>query len=132
MSKMGSSWSKTSSTTETDFPDSDCESEEDCQHSVTSDDHLTIIKFYCRNCRPCEHMREPFKEMSRRFEAITFMEADLENNKVAAKNLQIEELPTFIAFKKDQQVVDRLVTLDPDSLYQFILGLHSSDTKYTD
>ena len=79
-------------------------------------------------------MREPFKEMSRRFEAITFMEADLENteNKVAAKNLQIEELPTFIAFNKDQQVVGRYVSLDPDSLYQFILGLHSIDEKYID
>ena len=60
------------------------------------------------------------------------MEADLEHNKKEAKNLKIEELPTFIAFNKDQQVVDRLVTLDPDSLYQFILGLHSLDEKFTD
>lgn len=113
-----------------DFPDSDCEcDEDDCKHdsgsSNSSSDRLILFKFYCRDCQACDHMCEPFKEMSRRFKTITFMEVDLEDNKEAMKNLKIKKLPTFVAFNKDKQEVARHVSLDPYSLYQFIHDLHA-------
>ncbi len=79
---------------------------------------LVIIKFY-DDCEDCAAMRDVYKEFVSKYPDILFLEANVEDNDDALRDLRIRFLPTFIAFKHHLEV-GRIVNTDVNALERMI------------
>ena len=91
--------------------------------NLSSNDKV-IVKYYADWCGSCKLFAPKFKRLSNdeRFEGITFLDVNAEENEVARKKAGVDNLPFFAAFKggeliasgptsKEDVVVDMLEKL---------------------
>ncbi len=65
---------------------------------------LVVVKFYEDDCDDCAVTSKMFKEFSDCYPQVVFLESNIRANPEVVDQLQIEVLPTFIAFKNHREV----------------------------
>ena len=84
-------------------------------------DHV-VIKFYRMGDPTLGLVHEAFCQMANEYPTILFMEAEADENYEAVMELEVESLPTFVAFQKHTEV-GRFVGSDVAGIRSFVAGL---------
>ena len=82
---------------------------------------LVFMRFFddkC-NCSSCDALAKAFKELSGNYRQATFFDANTRVNAGAIEVLQLEYLPTVIAFK-DRREISRFVGTDQAKMKIFV------------
>ena len=84
-----------------------------------------IIDFYADWCGPCKHIKPLFSQLaSQKKDQVKFCSINVDNpaTKEICMNLQIQAMPTFIAFKDGEQF-DKLRGANPANLNELVKKL---------
>jgi len=87
--------------------------------SLSSNDRV-IVKYYADWCGSCKLFSPKYKRLSNdeRFEGVTFLDVNAEENEIARKKAGVDNLPFFAAFKNGE-----LIDSGPTSKEDVVVGM---------
>ncbi|MGJ5643271.1 thioredoxin family protein [Formosa sp. S-31] len=80
------------------------ELEQDNLNDIVSENDTVIVQYSATWCGNCRIMKPKFKKLSTENENVTFVIADAEKFTESRKLANVDNLPTFAAFKKGEFV----------------------------
>lgn len=92
---------------------------EDNLQSIIESNDTVIVQYSAGWCGNCRLMKPKFKKFSRDHEDVAFYLVDAENNPESRKLADVNNLPTFAAFK-DGKFMEQTQTNKTDVLKEFI------------
>ena len=95
------------------------ELQEDNLQDIVSSNSKVIVQYSAGWCGNCRLMKPKFKKFSTENEDITFVMVDAEKNPNSRKLANVNNLPTFAAFK-DGELLNQVQTNKTDVLKNFI------------
>ena len=98
---------------------------EDTEFKVSLENHdKVIVKYFADWCGNCRLFAPKYKRLSNdaRFEAVTFLEVNAEENPEARKAGEVNSLPYFATFSKGQ-LIDGKATSKEDVVVEMIENL---------
>jgi thioredoxin 1 len=63
-----------------------------------------VIDFYATWCGPCKKLTPEFKNLSEKYENITFLKVDVDEAEELAKHYEVSALPSIIFIKNNEIV----------------------------
>ena len=71
-----------------------------------SENDLVMVKYYADWCGSCKLFSPKYKRLSNddRFEGVTFIDVNAEENEAARKKAGVDNLPFFAAFKNGELI----------------------------
>lgn len=74
--------------------------------SRLNDNEKVIVKFFASWCGSCKLFAPKFRRLSEdeRFEGVTFLDVNAEENEAARKRAGVDNLPFFAAFKNGELI----------------------------
>ncbi|MAC94687.1 MAG: thiol reductase thioredoxin [Flavobacteriales bacterium] len=88
--------------------------------SRLNDNEKVIVKFFAGWCGSCKLFAPKFRRLSEdeRFEGVTFLDVNAEENEAARKRAGVDNLPFFAAFKNGE-----LITSGPTSKEEVVVEM---------
>ncbi|NBB89555.1 MAG: thioredoxin [Bacteroidetes bacterium] len=80
------------------------ELESDNLKEVVDQNETVLVQYSAGWCGNCRIMKPKFKKLSREHDNVTFVMVDAEKYPESRKLANVDNLPTFAAFKKGQKV----------------------------
>ncbi|AWB82825.1 thioredoxin [Corynebacterium yudongzhengii] len=105
--------------------------EENFEKTVSADG-ITIVDAWADWCGPCKQFAPTFEKASENHEDVTFAKLDTENNQQLAAALQIQSIPTLMAFRDGILVFREAGALPPaafEDLITQVKGLDMDDVR---
>lgn len=90
----------------------------DTLHELIGDSKITFVQFSAGWCGNCRIMKPKFKKLANKDERNQFVIVDAENNPNSRGLAEVNNLPTFAAFK-DGKLLGQIQTNKADSLNTF-------------
>ena len=88
---------------------------------IVLDKKITIIDFSATWCGPCRMMAPIFEECQEKFsDSMNFYKIDLDKNENLAARLEIQYVPTFVAFKNGEEL-KRISGYHPQDEFELFL-----------
>eukprot|EP00239_Pterosperma_sp_CCMP1384_P005132 CAMPEP_0197850310 /NCGR_PEP_ID=MMETSP1438-20131217/14984_1 /TAXON_ID=1461541 /ORGANISM="Pterosperma sp., Strain CCMP1384" /LENGTH=153 /DNA_ID=CAMNT_0043463417 /DNA_START=119 /DNA_END=580 /DNA_ORIENTATION=+ len=91
---------------------------------LASADGLVVIDFTAKWCGPCRKVAPHFDELSKEFQDVKFLKADIDNEElgITLRLHSVQAVPTF-SFVKDEQLVSQLKGANVEGLKKAIAAL---------
>ncbi|MFT5618167.1 MAG: thiol-disulfide isomerase/thioredoxin [Arenicella sp.] len=93
--------------------------ESDSLESVVKENDTVLVQYSAGWCGNCRIMKPKFKKMAAEHEGIPFLMVDAEKFPASRKLANVDNLPTFAAFKSGE-LVNQIQTNKLDSLKTFV------------
>ena len=100
--------------------------EENFEETVTGEG-ITLVDAWADWCGPCKRFAPVFEKASEEHTDATFAKLDTEANQQLAAALEIQAIPTLMAFKKGHQVFRQSGALGPAQLEDLIAKIKEFD-----
>ena len=91
----------------------------DLKAKISTTKGLIVIDFFATWCPPCQAIAPTVEAMSKEFTSVLFLKVDVDENREAVQEYNIEAMPTFV-FIKGGQTVDTMRGADKDQLRSLI------------
>ena len=72
--------------------------------STVTDNDIVLVDFWADWCQPCKRFSPIYEDASGRYEDVVFAKVDPEDAPDLTAALEIQSIPTIMAFKKGQLV----------------------------
>lgn len=72
--------------------------------STVQDNEIVLVDFWADWCGPCKRFSPIYEDASGRYDDVVFAKVDTEDARDLSAALQIQSIPTIMAFKKGQLV----------------------------
>lgn len=72
--------------------------------STVNDNDIVLVDFWADWCQPCKRFSPIYEDASGRYEDVVFAKVDTEDARDLSAALEIQSIPTIMAFKKGQLV----------------------------
>lgn len=95
------------------------ELEADNLQEVVNQNEMVLVQYSAGWCGNCRIMKPKFKKLSREHDNVTFVMVDAEKYPESRKLANVDNLPTFAAFKKGEKV-DQVQTNKFDVLKELV------------
>jgi len=91
----------------------------DSLEQIVQQNDTVLVQFSASWCGNCRVMKPKFKRMAGEHEGVPFVMVDAEKFPESRKLANVDNLPTFAAFRKGE-LVDQVQTNKAESLKEFI------------
>ncbi|CAH9067803.1 unnamed protein product [Cuscuta epithymum] len=88
---------------------------------------LVVVDFTASWCPPCRFIAPILADYAKKLPHVIFLKVDVDEVEEAAKEFEVEAMPTFV-FLKDGKVVDRVVGAEKVKL-QIALDKHAAQAS---
>ena len=72
--------------------------------TTVEDNQIVLVDFWADWCGPCKRFSPIYEDASKRHEGVVFAKVDTEDARDLSAALEIQSIPTIMAFKKGQLV----------------------------
>ncbi len=93
--------------------------------STISQEKPTLVDFWAAWCGPCKLMHPVFERLSKKYKEMQFARVNVDENQPIAQKFGVQAIPTFILFKKGQQI-DRMMGAVGEPGIHMIVKKHCS------
>lgn len=95
------------------------ELDQDNLNEIVADNAIVVVQYSAGWCGNCRIMKPKFKKMASEIEGATFVIADAEKFPESRKLANVDNLPTFAAFKNGE-LLKQVQTNKTDVLKEFV------------
>ena len=95
--------------------------------STVKDNEVVLVDFWADWCGPCKRFSPIYEDASGRHEDVVFAKVDTEDARDLAAALEIQSIPTIMAFREGILVYRQSGALPPAGLEQVIEGIKGLD-----
>lgn len=78
---------------------------------------LILVDFWAERCGPCRMLSPVLEGLSQKIEGVQFSKVNIDEEQELASRYGIMSIPTVMIFK-DGQLVDKVIWLNPENVYQ--------------
>lgn len=93
--------------------------DQDNLNEIVADNAIVVVQYSAGWCGNCRIMKPKFKKMASEIEGATFVIADAEKFPESRKLANVDNLPTFAAFKNGE-LLKQVQTNKADVLKEFV------------
>jgi thioredoxin 1 len=105
------------------------ESTQQFKQQILEHKGIAVIDFRAERCGPCRMLGPIIDQLSEEMKEIKFAKVNVEQQQELAATFQISSIPV-VFFVKDGQVVDKIIGLNPPTVYkEKIADLSASTNK---
>ena len=91
----------------------------DTLQEFVQENDTVLVQFSAGWCGNCRIMKPKFKRMANEHDTVSFLVVDAENNPLSRQLANVDNLPTFAAFKNGK-LVKQVQTNKAESLKEFV------------
>ena len=103
-------------------------SAEDFEDTITSND-IVLVDFWAEWCGPCKRFGPIYDKTSEEYADVTFAKLDTEANKQLAAQLDIQGIPTLMAFREGVLVFNQAGALPAPALKEVVEAVRALDME---
>ncbi len=89
---------------------------------------ISIIDFRAERCGPCRMLTPVIEQLAEKHPEVTIAKVNVEENQELSAQFQITSIPV-VFFLKNGQVVDKIVGLNPPTVYEEKIAELNTPTK---
>lgn len=93
------------------------------------DNDLVIVDFWASWCNPCMRFAPIFTKVSEQHPEVVFGKVDTEAERELAGQLEIQAIPTLMAFHQGKLVFNQAGALNPQQFTQVVEALKAFDPE---
>ena len=103
-------------------------SSENFEDTISSND-IVLVDFWAEWCGPCKRFGPIYDKTSNEYQDITFAKLDTEANKQLAGQLDIQSIPTLMAFREGVLVFNQAGALPAPALKEVVEAVRALDME---
>jgi len=103
-------------------------SSENFEDTISAND-IVLVDFWAEWCGPCKRFGPIYDKTSNEYEDITFAKLDTEANKQLAGQLDIQGIPTLMAFREGVLVFNQAGALPAPALKEVVEAVRALDME---
>ena len=97
--------------------------------STITDNEIVLVDFWADWCGPCKRFAPVYEKASEENSDIVFAKLDTDANQGLSQSLQIEGIPTLMAFREGVLVFNQAGALPPAALKQVVQAVKDLDME---
>lgn len=101
---------------------------DDFEETITEND-IVLVDFWADWCGPCKRFAPIYEKASEEYPEVTFAKLDTEANQALSAALNIEGIPTLMAFREGVLVFNQAGALPAQALKQVIDAVKGLDME---
>lgn len=95
--------------------------------NTITDNEIVLVDFWADWCGPCKRFAPIYEDASERTEGVVFAKVDTEDARDLSAALEIQSIPTIMAFKKGQLVFRQAGLLNGKQLDSLVAQVKELD-----
>jgi thioredoxin 1 len=104
------------------------ESTEQFQKEILTNPGLSIVDFWAERCGPCRMLGPIIEQLAEEYKDVKIAKVNVDQNQELAGAFQVSSIPV-VYFIKNGQVIERIVGVNPATVYKEKIAEHSAPAK---
>jgi thioredoxin 1 len=104
------------------------ESTEQFQKEILTHPGLSIVDFWAERCGPCRMLGPIIEQLAEEHKDVKIAKVNVDQNQELAGAFQVSSIPV-VYFIKNGEVIERIVGVNPASVYKEKIAAHSAPAK---
>ena len=104
------------------------ESKEHFKKEILEHKGLSVVDFRASRCGPCRMLWPIIDQLAEKFPDVKVAKVSVEDNQELAAAFEVASIP-IVFFVKDGQVIERIVGVNPPTVYEEKIAEHSAPAK---
>lgn len=104
------------------------ESVDQFKTEILANKWLSVVDFRASRCGPCRMLGPIIDQLAEKHTDVKIAKVNVEEQQELAASFQVSSIPV-VYFLKDGQVIDRVVGVNPPTVYEEKIAEHSAPAK---
>lgn len=104
------------------------EGTEQFKKEILENTGLSIVDFWAERCGPCRMLWPIIEQLAEKFSDVKITKVNVEDNQELSSAFQVSSIPV-VYFLKNGQVVDKLIGVNPPTVYEEKIAEHSAPAQ---
>lgn len=101
---------------------------EEFKKEILTHPGLSIVDFWAERCGPCRMLGPIIEQLAEEYKDVKIAKVNVDQNQELAGAFQVSSIPV-VYFIKNGEVIERIVGVNPASVYKERIAEHSAPAK---
>ena len=104
------------------------ENKEHFKTEILENKGVSVVDFWAPRCGPCRMLGPVIEQLAEKYPNVKIAKVNVEDNQELAGAFQVSSIPV-VYFMKDGKVIEKLVGVNPPTVYEERIAEHSAPAK---
>ena len=104
------------------------EDKEHFKKEILENKGVSVVDFWAPRCGPCRMLTPVIEQLAEKYPNVKIAKVNVEDNQELAGAFEVSSIPV-VYFMKDGKVIEKLVGVNPQTVYEERIAEHSAPAK---